>query len=160
HSFADTTNQVFLLIGMRNSARPPDEKHPFGYGPETYFWAFMVALSIFALGAGFSIREGLDKIFHRNDPSAHLGDVRLAYAILAVSIALGTWSLRPAMKEFHHTRAGRPIRRTLEDARDPTVLTVLFEDVAALIGLAVAFLGIFLSHYTGDVVYDGAASIV
>ena len=160
HSFADTTNQIFLLIGMRNARRPPDEDHPFGYGPETYFWAFMVALSIFALGAGFSIMEGIHKIQHRHDPEAHLGNPIWAYAVLGVSIVLESWSLRTAMQEFKHIRAGRGIRRTLEEARDPTVLTVLFEDIAALFGLVIAFLGVFLTVRYDNVVFDGTASIL
>jgi cation diffusion facilitator family transporter len=160
HSLADTTNQIFLLVGMRRSARPPDEQHPFGYGAETYFWAFMVALSIFALGAGFSIREGIHKIEHRNDPDVALGDPRWAYIVLGVSILLESYSLMVAMREFGHIRAGRGVRRTLDEARDPTVLTVLFEDIAALIGLGIALGGILLARYTGNVMWDGLASIL
>ena len=73
HSTADTANQIFLLVGMRKSARPPDRDHPFGYGPETYFWAFMVALCIFSVGGGFSVHEGVEKILHRNEPGHDLG---------------------------------------------------------------------------------------
>jgi cation diffusion facilitator family transporter len=160
HSLADTTNQIFLMIGLRRSERPPDEKHPFGYGPETYFWSFMVALSIFLLGGGFSVHEGLEKILHRHDPENALGDVRWAYAILAVSVALESYSLYTAMREFKHIRAGRGLRRTLAEARDPTVLTIMFEDIAALFGLVVAFVGIYLTQRTGDVIWDGVASIV
>jgi len=158
HSLADTTNQIFLFIGMRRANRPPDEKHPFGYGPETYFWAFMVALSLFAVGAAFSISEGVHKITHHGDHD--LGDVRWAYAVLGVSIVLESWSLRVALKEFKTIRAGRGIRRTLEEARDPTVVTVLFEDLAALFGLGVAFGGVYLAQRTGDARWDGAASIL
>lgn len=158
HSLADTTNQIFLLIGLRRSARPPDEQHPFGYGPETYFWAFMVALSIFAVGAFFSIYEGAQKIMYRE---AHaLGDARWAYGVLGVSIVLELYSCAVALKEFHHLRAGRGIRRTLKEARDPTVVTVLFEDLAALFGLFVALGGVALSHATGNLVWDGVASIL
>jgi len=160
HSTADTTNQIFLLIGMRKSARPPDRDHPFGYGPETYFWAFMVALCIFSVGGGFSVHEGVEKIIHRNDPSQELHDPRWAYVVLGVSILLESYSFLVAMREFRHIRAGRGVRRTLEETRDPTVLTVLFEDLAALFGLVVAFGGIVLAHVTGNVAWDGAASIV
>ncbi len=160
HSLADCTNQVFLIIGMRRSTRAPDDEHPFGYGPETYFWAFMVALSIFALGGGFSIREGIEKIVSRHEHGAALGDARWAYAILGASILLEGYSLTVAMREFRHIRRGRSVRRTLEEARDPTVLTILFEDVAALFGLGVALAGIILTEVTGNVVYDGAASIL
>lgn len=160
HSSADTANQIFLLIGMRKSARPPDRDHPFGYGPETYFWAFMVALCIFSVGGAVSVREGVQKILHRNDPAAELTDPRWAYVVLGVSILLETYSFSVAMREFGHIRAGRGIRRTLRETRDPTVLTVLFEDLAALFGLAVALAGIVLARVTGNVAYDGAASIV
>jgi cation diffusion facilitator family transporter len=160
HSTADTTNQIFLLIGMRKSARPPDRDHPFGYGPETYFWAFMVALCIFSVGGGFSVHEGVEKILHRHDPSQRLSDPRWAYIVLGVSILLETYSLSVAMREFRHIRAGRGVRRTLKETRDPTVLTVLFEDLAALFGLVVAFGGIALTRLTGNVAWDGAASIV
>ena len=160
HSTADTANQIFLLVGMRKSARPPDRDHPFGYGPETYFWAFMVALCIFSVGGGFSVHEGVEKILHRNDPNQELHDPRWAYVVLGVSILLETYSFSVAMKEFRHIRAGRGVRRTLRETRDPTVLTVLFEDLAALFGLLVALIGILLARYTGNVAYDGAASIV
>ena len=160
HSLADTVNQLFLLVGMRKSSRRPDDSHPFGYGRETYFWAFMVALSIFALGSGFSIHEGIEKIWHRHDPAQALGDATWAYVVLGVSFVLESASLLVAMRELAHLRHGRSLRDTIVEARDPTVLTVLFEDVAALFGLAVAFAGIALSRKTGNVVWDGAASIV
>jgi cation diffusion facilitator family transporter len=160
HSTADTANQIFLLIGMRKSARPPDRDHPFGYGPETYFWAFMVALCIFSVGGGFSVHEGVEKILHRHDPSQHLSDPRWAYVVLGVSILLESYSFTVAMREFRHIRAGRGVRRTLKETRDPTVLTVLFEDLAALFGLLVALGGILLTRLTGNVAWDGAASIV
>jgi cation diffusion facilitator family transporter len=160
HSTADTCNQIFLLIGMRKAAQPPTKKHPFGHGPETYFWAFMVALCIFTLGGYLSVQEGLHKILHRHDPAAALGNPRWAYAVLGISIILESYSFSVAMKEFRHIRAGRGIRRTLRETRDPTVLTVLFEDLAALFGLFVALIGIYLSQLTNDLFFDGAASIV
>ncbi|MCU1279483.1 MAG: cation transporter, partial [bacterium] len=130
HSLADTANQIFLLIGMRKSARPPDRDHPFGYGPETYFWSFLVALCIFLVGGVVSVHEGVEKILHRHDPSQHLSDPRWAYVVLGVSIILETYSFSVAMREFRTIRAGRGVRRTLQETRDPTVLTVLFEDLA------------------------------
>jgi cation diffusion facilitator family transporter len=160
HSTADTANQIFLLIGMRKSARPPDRAHPFGYGPETYFWAFMVALCIFSIGGGVSVHEGIEKILHRDHPGEALRDPRWAYVVLGVSVLLETYSFSVAMKEFRNIRAGRGVRRTLRETRDPTVLTVLFEDLAALFGLFVALIGIILARVTGNVAYDGAASIV
>jgi cation diffusion facilitator family transporter len=160
HSLADTANQVFLLIGMQRSERAPDRKHSFGYGAETYFWAFIVALCIFALGGAFSIHEGIEKIVHRHDPAAALGDARWAFVTLGASILLESYSLTVAMKELRHIAAGRSIRQTIAETRDPTVLTVMFEDLAALFGLAVALVGIALARVTGNLVWDGAASIV
>jgi cation diffusion facilitator family transporter len=160
HSLADTANQIFLLIGLQRSMRPPDREHPFGYGPETYFWAFMVALCIFALGGGVSIHEGVDKLLHPHAHAPALADPRWAYGVLGASIALEGWSLRVAMREFRHLRAGRAVRRTLAEARDPTVLTVLFEDLTALFGLFVALAGVVTTRLTGDGTYDAAASIV
>jgi cation diffusion facilitator family transporter len=148
------------MIGMRKSVRPPDREHPFGYGPETYFWAFIVALCIFSLGGAFSIHEGVEKIVHRHDPEQALGDPRWAYAVLGVSILLESLSLKVALAEFRHIRAGRSLRQTLAEARDPTVVTVLFEDLAALFGLLAALVGVVLARLTGNLVWDGAASIV
>ncbi len=160
HSLADSANQVFLLIGMRRSTQQADDDHPFGYGPETYFWSFIVALCIFAVGGGISIYEGVERIIHRNDPSQALGDPRLALGILVASILLESYSLRVAMREFSEIRAGRSVKLTLKEARDPTVITVLFEDLAALFGLVVAFGGVLLAWRTGQVAWDGAASVV
>ncbi len=160
HSLADTANQIFLLLGIRLSARKPDEDHPFGYGPETYFWAFMVALCIFSVGGAFSIYEGIRKMANAGEAGHDLGDPRWAYFVLGASILLESWSFTVAMREFRHLRRGRGVRATLTEARDPTVLTVLFEDLAALFGLAVAAVGVVVSHATGRVEWDGAASVV
>jgi cation diffusion facilitator family transporter len=161
HSLADSANQLFLLIGMRRSTRPPDERHPFGYGTETYFWAFIVAGSIFLIGAVVSIWEGAEKLWHLyKGVHRGYGDVKWALIVLAVSIVLELISLRAAWQEFHHITAGRGLRRTIEDARDPTVIMVLFEDLAALFGLIVALLGVLLTHLTGQQVWDALASVI
>ena len=158
HSLADSANQVFLLLGLRLAARPPDEKHNFGYGPETYFWSFVVALCIFLIGGAFSVYEGAHKILHA-DPH-DVGNPLAAYVVLGASIMLEGYSCFVAVKEFHHVRRGRTVRATLREARDPTVVTVLFEDLAALFGLVVAALGVILAQVTGRAWWDGAASIV
>lgn len=160
HSTADTANQIFLLIGLRQSRRAPDAAHPFGYGLETYFWAFIVALCIFSVGGFFSVHEGVEKIWHRHDPGQALQDPTWAYAVLGVSILLESYSLWVAMGEVRHARAGRGLARLLRETRDPTVLTVLFEDLAALFGLVVALVGIVLTRLTGNSLWDGLASIV
>lgn len=161
HSLADTANQVFLLIGIRRSSRPPDALHPFGYGTETYFWAFIVAGSIFLIGGAVSIWEGAEKLWHlyTGHPVAQ-GPVRWAIIVLVVSLVLESWSLRAALAEFRHMTRGKGLRKTLEDARDPTVLTVLFEDTAALFGLVTALVGVSLSRLTGNPLYDALASVV
>jgi cation diffusion facilitator family transporter len=162
HSLADTANQAFLLIGMRRSSRPPDALHPFGYGTESYFWAFIVAGSIFLIGAAVSIWEGSEKIWHilHHDQTTPHGNVKWAIIVLSVSLVLESWSLRAAVQEFAHMTAGKGLRKTIEDARDPTVLTVLFEDLAALFGLAVALIGVGASYLTGNPLWDAMASIV
>ncbi len=161
HSLADTGNQLFLLIGMRRSQRAPDQHHPFGYGSETYFWSFMAAGSIFLIGSVVSIREGIDRLWsiHAGHGVPH-GSIRWAVLVLVVSLGLELISLRSAMHEFRHLTAGRGVRQALKDVRDPTVLTVLFEDLAALFGLLVALSGVLLSHYTGRPEWDAGASIV
>lgn len=161
HSLADTANQVFLLIGMRRSSRPPDRLHPFGYGTETYFWAFIVAGCIFLVGSAVSIWEGVEKTVHilEGKPVQH-GDVRWAIAVLSVSLVLELISLRSAVEEFKQISAGRGLMQAVKDARDPTVLTVLFEDLAALFGLVAALIGVLASHFLHQPLWDAGASIV
>lgn len=161
HSLADTANQAFLLIGMKRSSRPPDQLHPFGYGTESYFWAFIVAGSIFLIGAAVSIWEGVEKLWMilRGEP-LHEGNVYWAIGVLTVSLILEAWSLRTALAEFRHLAGGRGLRQALRDIRDPTVLTVLFEDLAALFGLVAALIGVTLSYLTGQPIWDALASIV
>lgn len=161
HSLADTANQAFLLIGMRRSSRPPDKLHPFGYGTETYFWSFIVAGSIFTIGSAVSIWEGGQKLYlvARGQHPAE-GNVYWAFGVLGVSLLLEMWSLRTALAEFRHLAGGRGLRQALRDIRDPTVLTVLFEDLAALFGLVAALIGVAASHLTGQPVWDALASIV
>jgi len=160
HSLADTTNQIFLLIGLRRSKRGEDDKHNFGYGSESYFWSFMVALSIFGVGGAFLMFEGIEKIKHAGEPENAMRDPFWAYVVLGASFALELISLRAAWREFKAMAGDKGIRKTIEESRDPMVITVLFEDLAALFGLGVALLGVWLASYTGNVVYDGAASIV
>src|SRR5215471_10205772 len=107
HSLADTANQAFLLVGVRLARRPPDEKHPFGYSTETYFWAFIVALCLFSVGAAFSIWEGAHKLAA---PAAPLARTGWAFTVLGVSFVLELYSFSVAMREFRAMRAGRSLR--------------------------------------------------
>jgi cation diffusion facilitator family transporter len=158
HSLADTVNQIFLLLGIRLANRPSDEEHPFGFGSERYFWAFMAALGIFAVGGGLSIYEGVEKILEGDTHG--MTNLRWALAVLGGSILLESASLRVALGELREMQGSRGLRATLREARDPTVFTVLFEDVAALVGLVLAFLGVLLSSTRGTPLWDGLASVL
>jgi len=157
HSLADSGNQVFLLLGMRKSERHEDAIHEFGYAAERYFWAFIVAVSLFTIGATFSLYEGIHKVLH---PGGPMGSRTVAYVVLGVSIALELFSLSAALAEFRHIKAGRSLKQTIDEARDAVVIVVLFEDVAALVGLVSAFAGLLLTQLTGNAVWDGVGSII
>ncbi|WP_425406198.1 cation diffusion facilitator family transporter [Hwanghaeella sp.] len=156
HSVVDTGNQGLLLYGLHRANRPPDQKHPFGYGGEVYFWSFVVAILLFAVGSGFSLYEGVLKVM---DPHP-VTNVFVSYLVLggAIVFEAGAWIV--AAREFNKTRKGRPILRTVLEAKDPSIITVLLEDSAAMLGLIAALVGIWLGQVTGNPVYDGAASIV
>lgn len=157
HSLADSGNQVFLLLGMRKSERHEDAIHEFGYAAERYFWAFIVAVSLFTIGATFSLYEGIHKVLH---PGGPMGSRTVAYVVLGVSIGLELFSLSAALAEFRHIKAGRSLKQTIDEARDAVVIVVLFEDVAALVGLVSAFAGLLLTQLTGNAVWDGVGSII
>jgi cation diffusion facilitator family transporter len=157
HSLADSGNQLFLLLGMRRAQREEDAKHEFGYAGERYFWAFIVAVSLFTVGATFSLYEGVHKVLH---PGGEMGSRTVAYVVLGVSIALEMFSLQAAVKEFRHLKAGRSLRKTIEEARDAVIIVVLFEDIAALVGLVAALFGLGMSQATGDGTWDGVGSII
>ncbi len=156
HSVVDTGNQGLLLYGIRRAARPADERHPFGYGRELYFWAFVVAILIFAVGAGVSIYEGIHRIQHP-EPMTHPG---INYAVLSLAILFEGSVWWVAFRAFDSTRRGRSLLAAIRDSKDPTIFTVLLEDTAAILGLIVAFVGIALSQWLGIPELDGLASIV
>lgn len=156
HSVVDSGNQVLLLYGQRRARRPADPKHPFGYGRELYFWAFVVALLIFAVGAGVSIYEGY---LHILDPEP-LSDPVVNYVVLGVAVLLEGSSWTIAVREFNAKRGDTGWWRAIHESKDPAGFIVLFEDSAALIGLAVAGAGVWASHYFGDPRIDGVASIL
>ena len=156
HSVVDTGNQVLLLYGLKRSTRPPDREFPFGHGKELYFWSFVVAILIFAVGAGVSIYEGVRHLLHPEPiESPHVNYIVLALALLFEGAA---WFF--AWREFRVHKGHRGYIRAVQEGKDPTLFVVLFEDSAAIAGLAVAFLGIFLTQSTGNLYFDGAASIV
>ncbi|MCX2740852.1 cation diffusion facilitator family transporter [Pontibacter anaerobius] len=155
HSLVDTGNALLLLLGLKKSQKPADASHPFGHGKELYFWSLIVAILIFAVGGGMSIYEG---IAHLNHPSP-LQDPTLSYIILGAAMVFEGIAWAVAYKSFSKTRVDKNFVRALRASKDPATFTVLFEDSAAIMGLAVAFLGVFLSHQFNNPYFDGIASI-
>lgn len=155
HSVADTGNQGLLLYGMKRAQKPADATHPFGYGRELYFWAFVVAILLFAVGAGFSIYEGIHKILHPEP----MNDVFINYIVLGAAIVFEGWAWRIAYLEFQKRKGTRTILQAVRQSKDPALFTVLFEDSAAMAGLIVAIIGIFIAQQTGIEWIDGATSV-
>ncbi len=156
HSLVDTGNQSLLLYGIARSRRPADAKHPFGYASEIYFWAFIVAILIFSIGAGISLWHGIEKVLHPHPVENPM--VNYVILILAMIFEGGAWWI--AYKEFNTTRGKKSFFRAVRESKDPTVFTVLFEDTAAMLGLIVALIGIWISVTFNLPVIDGVASIV
>jgi cation diffusion facilitator family transporter len=161
HSIADTTNQVFLLLGLRFYKRPASKKHPFGYGKERFFWSFIAAIFIFGVGSTYAIYEGVVKLNHPHAPE----NLKWAYWVLGISFLLEGASIALAIyqenKEAHHE--GLTFFAYLRESKDPTAKTVVFEDSAALVGIVIAAVGLYLTeHHTGPgggAYWDGLASI-
>ncbi len=161
HSLADTTNQVFLLLGLRFYKRPASEKHPFGYGKERFFWSFIAAVFIFGVGATYAIYEGIEKIRH---PHA-IENLAWAYWVLGISFVLEAASIALALyqeiTEAHHE--GLTFGEYLSESKDPTAKTVIFEDSAALVGIVLAAAGLLLGQFKvapyEGVLWDGIASV-
>jgi cation diffusion facilitator family transporter len=156
HSLVDTGNQGLLLYGMRKAGKPADENHPFGYGMELYFWTFVVAILIFAVGAGVSVYEGVHQLL---DPHP-IESAYVNYIVLAIAMVFESAALFVAAKEFNKTRGRRGILAEVRASKDPTVFTVLFEDTAALLGLVAALIGIALAQALDMPILDGVASVV
>lgn len=161
HSLADTTNQVFLLLGLRFYKRPASTKHPFGFGKERFFWSFIAAIFIFGVGATYAIYEGIEKIRHPHE----ITNLAWAYWVLGISFVLEAASIALALyqeiKEAHHE--GMSFGEYLRESKDPTAKTVIFEDSAALIGIVLAAVGLLLGQYkvppADGVMWDGIASV-
>lgn len=158
HSVADTTTEVLLFQALRRGARPADQRHPFGYGKESYVWAFFAAMFTFVAGAGFAVTHGVTTILVHE----HSGDYLISYVVLAVSFVIESISLARAVRQVRREsrRWETTPRRFLRLTADTTVKAVFLEDSAALIGLLLAGLGVGLSHATGDELWDGVASIL
>ncbi|WP_409592338.1 cation diffusion facilitator family transporter [Sphingobium sp.] len=155
HSLVDSGNQLLLLYGQAKAKRPADAAHPFGYGRELYFWAFVVAILIFAVGAGVSVYEGW---LHVEQPQP-LRDPAVNYIVLGVAFLLEGMSWTIAVRAFGRERGSSSWWKSIRRSKDPAGFIVLFEDSAALVGLIVAAIGVWASHHFGDARLDGIASI-
>ncbi len=156
HSVADTGNEMLLLYGLRRAALPADKEFPFGHGKEIYFWSFVVAILLFAGGAGISLYKGIDQLA-APQPVKHSG---VNYAVIAMALVFEGASWYIALREFSRSKGAWGYIQAVHRAKDPSVFIVLLEDSAAITGLVVAFIGILLSQITGNPAYDAAASVI
>lgn len=155
HSAADTSNQGLLLLGGNRARRKATVAHPFGYGRESYFWAFVVALVLFLLGGVFAIYEGIEKLRHPHEVES----MGIAVGILVVAIGLETFSLMTAIREANHVRGGESWWAFIRHAKRPDLPVVLLEDIGAEVGLVFALSGVILAHQTGNPRWDAVGSL-
>jgi cation diffusion facilitator family transporter len=154
---------VLLLIGIKTSIKPASERHPFGYGKEQFFWSFIVATMLFGISGVLSFEQGFTSLFGQ----AHkIENITISYVILAISAAFEANALRVAFQLFKKTIeirgekvSFRTLIREFQESKDPTILTVMVEDSAALLGIGIAVIGVFLSHVTGNTAYDAYSSL-
>jgi cation diffusion facilitator family transporter len=158
HSLVDTGNGGLVLLGMKKAQQPADENHPFGHGKSLYFWTHIVAISIFGIGGGMSVYEGISHITSVN-PAAPPGDPMAAYIVLAFSILVEGGSFAVAIRQFRQAKGDTGSWQFIKETKDPSLYTVVLEDSAALLGLVFAFLGIFLGHLLHNPYLDGLASV-
>jgi cation diffusion facilitator family transporter len=155
HSVADTGNQGLLFLGRKRARKPPTAEHPFGYGTERYFWAFIVALVLFTLGAMFALYEGIEKLLHPEELDSPIW----AFSVLGIAILLEGWSLRTARREATPSRGQRTWWKFIRTTKSPELPVVLLEDTGALVGLLFALVGISLAEITGNARWDALGSI-
>jgi len=156
HSLVDTGNGILLLFGIRQSRQAPDANHPFGYGNEIFFWSFVVAILIFALGGGIAIYEGIQHILRPRQ----LENIQWNYVVLILAMIFEGSALRVALKQFKKTRRNQPFFTALKDSKDSSTVAVVIEDTAALAGLLIALLSVFLGHVSGWPYFDGIGSVL
>jgi len=156
HSLVDTGNQGLLLYGLKQAKKPASEEFPFGHGKEIYFWSFVVAILIFALGAGISLYNGIHHILH----PAEIHDPMINYIVLGLAILFEGAAFLFALKEFKAVKGQLSYIEAVKQGKDPSMFVVLFEDGAAMLGLFIALLGIYLTQVTGIAMFDGIASVV
>ncbi|MDF1665171.1 MAG: cation transporter, partial [Planctomycetota bacterium] len=159
HSAADCINQIFLFIGLNRSNRPPTKEHPLGFGKAIYVWSFFVAILLFSVGGIFSIYEGIHKLHPAEGVEHGVENPGIALGVLGVSILLEAFSLFGAIKEIKKLAKGKGVKHWVKTTRNAELVVVLGEDIAALAGLALAFLFVLLAVVTGEAKYDAYGSI-
>lgn len=156
HSAVDSGNSLLLLLGMKRSQRPPDRGHPFGHGKEIYFWSLIVAILVFSLGGGMSVYEGIS---HLRNP-VELKDPFWNYIVLLVSMVFEGASLIYAVHEFNKSKGKLSFWKEVSMSKDPGLFAVIYEETAAITGLTIALVGVFLGHYFNNPLYDALASML
>jgi cation diffusion facilitator family transporter len=155
HSTADCGNQMLLLLGLKRAKRPPSPDYPLGYGKETYFWSFLVAIMLFSVGGLFSLYEGWHKLHEPEELSYPL----LALGVLAFGIAAESFSMWGCLREVNKARGSRSLWQWFRESRNAELVVIFGEDLAALLGLALAFVAVLTAWVTGNVMYDALGSI-
>lgn len=156
HSVADSSNQGLLLYGSRAARHPADVSHPFGRGKETYFWSFLVAIMLFFGGGVWAMLHGWEAIFH----SEPLGDLTASFVVLGLALVLEGFSFGVAVREFNRHRGSVSVWRGIRESKDSSLIVILLEDAAAMLGLIFALGGVTAARITGDSRWDGAASLL
>jgi cation diffusion facilitator family transporter len=163
HSFSDTINQILILIGIKTSSKAASERHPFGHGKEQFFWSFIVATMIFGISGILSVEQGFGTIFGKEH---HIENVNLSYIILTISAVFEGNALRVALYLFKQTIESRgekvsfsTLVKEFQESKDPSILTVIVEDSAALLGIVIAGISIALSETTRNTIFDGIGSL-
>jgi len=156
HSAVDSGNSLLLLLGMKRSQVPPDRGHPFGHGKEIYFWSLIVAILVFSLGGGMSIYEGISHLQHPEE----LKDPFWNYVVLLVSMCFEGASLIYAVREFNKSRGKFGFWKEVGMSKDPALFAVIYEESAAIAGLTIALVGVFLGHYFNNPMFDAIASML
>lgn len=155
HSTADCSNQLLLLLGLKRAKRPPSADYPLGYGKETYFWSFLVAIMLFSVGGLFSLYEGWHKLHAPEELSYPL----LALGVLAFGIVAESFSMWGCLREVNKARGGRSLWQWFRESRNAELVVIFGEDLAALLGLALAFVAVLAAWVTGNVMYDALGSM-
>jgi cation diffusion facilitator family transporter len=156
HSLVDTGNGSLLLYGIKKSKRKPDEKHPFGYGNEVFFWSFVVAILIFALGGGISLYEGIQHILHPVEITSYHWN----YVVLLLALIFEGLALRVALRQFNKTKGDSGFFKALKDSKDSSLVAIVIEDTAACVGLIIAIVSLLLVQFTGILLFDGIGSVL